>query len=58
MEKDSLQISMAIDSASITTQSLNNQFNTKTDRVIGSGLVALVVIGYIYTRFIFKRPNK
>ena len=49
---------MTIDSASITTQSLNNQFNTKTDRVIGSGLVALVVIGYIYTRFIFKRPNK
>lgn len=56
--KDSLQLTITIDSTSIATQNLNNQFNTKTERVIGSGLVALVIIGFIYTRFIFKRPNQ
>ena len=56
--KDSLQLTITIDSTSIATQNLNNQFNTKTERVIGSGLVGLWLIGLIITVFIFKRPNK
>lgn len=55
--KDSLQLSITIDSTAIKTQNINNQF-TKTDKTIGSGLVALWICGLVFTIFIFKRPNK
>lgn len=55
--KDSLQLTITIDSTSIATQRINNQF-TKTDKTVGSGLVGLWMIGLIVTMFIFKRPNK
>ena len=55
--KDSLQLTITIDSTSIVTQQINNQF-TKADKTVGSGLVGLWLIGLIITVFVFKRPNK
>ena len=55
--KDSLQLHTTIDSTSIVTQQINNQF-TPTSKTVGSGLVGLWLIGLIFTVFIFKRPNK
>lgn len=55
--KDSLQLTITIDSTSMVTQQINNQF-TKTDKTVGNGLTALWLIGLIFTVFIFKRPNK
>jgi hypothetical protein len=57
MYKDSLQLTITIDSTSIATQQINNQF-TKTDKTVGSGLIGLWMIGLILTIFVFKRPNK
>ena len=55
--KDSLQLHTTIDSTSIATQNINNQF-TAADKTVGSGLVGLWLIGLIFTVFVFKRPNK
>ena len=57
MSKDSLQLTITIDSTSIVTQQINNQF-TPTSKTVGSGLAGLWLIGLIFTVFIFKRPNK
>ena len=55
--KDSLQFTITIDSTSIVTQQINNQFTT-TDKTVGGGLVALWIIGLIVTIIIFKKQNK
>ena len=55
--KDSLVLVSKIDTTAITIQNINNQF-TPQSKSIGGGLVVLLLIGAIYTFFIFKRPNK
>jgi hypothetical protein len=55
--RDSLQLTITIDTTYIKTQTINNQF-TKTDKAVGNGLVVLWLLGLIFTIAIFKRPNK
>ena len=57
MFQDSLQLVQKLDTTAIVVQNINNHF-TPQNKTIGSGMVVLLLIGAIYTFFIFKRPNK
>ncbi len=54
MLKDSLLLTIPPDTLSYKIQMINDQY-TQTDHVVGTGLVALWVLGLLYTIFVFKR---
>jgi hypothetical protein len=55
MLKDSLYLSVPVDTLAYKTQLINDQF-TKVHHVVGTCLVGLWILGLLYIVFIFKRP--
>lgn len=52
---DSLTISVPKDTLTTQTIHINKEFSHTT---VGYTLSGLIVLGFIYTVFIFKRPNR